>query len=121
MTAFFGSVTTGVRDADAVVSRKLQHFRIDHDDPATLGFHAIDERQDHGIDRHRLARAGRAGDQEVRHAGEVDDHRFAADRLAKRDGEPVLRILEVLAGEKLAQVDRLPALIRNSTPMALRP
>ena len=47
----------------------------------------------------------------VRHAREVDDHRLAADRLAERDGEPVLRILEVLAGEKLTQVDRLPALI----------
>ena len=98
---------------DAVVSRELEHFRIDHDEPAPLGLHAVDERQDHGVDRDRLARPGRAGDEQMRHAGEVDDHRLAADRLAERDGEPVLRVLEVLAGEQLAQVDRLPALVRQ--------
>ena len=98
---------------DAVVGGELQHFRIDHDEPAPIGLHAVEEREDHGVDRHRLARAGRAGDQQVRHAGEVDDHRLAADRLAERDGEPMLRFLEILAGEKLAQVDRLAALVRQ--------
>jgi hypothetical protein len=98
---------------DAVVGRELEHFRIDHDEPAPLGLHPVHEREDHGVDRHRLARAGGAGDQEVRHAGEVDDHRLAADRLAERDGQPMLRVLEIRAGEKLAQVDRLPALVRQ--------
>ena len=40
---------------------------------------------------------------------------YAAARfdIIERDGEPMLRVLEVLAGEKLAQVDRLPALVRQ--------
>ena len=98
---------------DAVVDRELEHLRVDHDEPALLGLHAIEERQDHGVDRDRLARAGGAGDQEMRHAGEVDDDRLAADRLAERDGEAVLRLLEILAGEQFAQIDRLAALVRQ--------
>jgi hypothetical protein len=34
---------------------------------------AVEQRQDHGVDRDRLARAGGAGDQQVRHLGEVGD------------------------------------------------
>ena len=98
---------------DAVVDGELEHLRIDHDEPALLGLHAVEHREDHGVDRDRLARAGRAGDEQVRHAGEVDDHRLAADRLAERDGEAMLRFLEVFAREQFAQVDGLAALVRQ--------
>ena len=98
---------------DAVIGGELEHLRVDHDQPAAFGLQPIDEGQDHGVDRHRLARAGGARDQEMRHAGEIDDHRLAADRLAERDREAVLRLLEILAGEQLAQVDDLAALVRQ--------
>ena len=96
---------------NAVVDRKLQHLRIDHDEPALLGLEAIEQAHHHRVDRHRLARAGGAGDQQMRHAGEIDDHRLAADRLAERDGEPVLGFLEILARQQFAQVHRLAPLV----------
>jgi hypothetical protein len=38
----------------------------------------------------RLARAGGAGDQQVRHLGEVDDDRLAADGLAEAAAAPLV-------------------------------
>ncbi len=72
---------------------------------------AIDQRQDHGVDRHRLARAGSAGDEQVRHAREIGDHRLAPDRLAEAERQLVLSGLEILAGEQLAQVDGLALVV----------
>ena len=63
------------------------------------------------VDGDRLSRAGGAGDEQVRHAGKVDDDALAADRLAERDGEPVLGPDEVLGGDELAQVDGLAPLV----------
>ncbi len=103
----------GQEVGDAVVGGKLEHLRIDHDEPASLGLHAVEEREDHGVDRDRLARAGRAGDQEVRHAGQIDDHRLAADGLAERDRQAMVRLAEIVAGEKLAQIDGVAALVRQ--------
>ena len=63
---------------DAVIDGKLQHLRVDHDQPAR-------PRGDTGraadriivFDGDRLARAGGAGDEQMRHLGEIDDHRLA--------------------------------------------
>ena len=96
---------------NAVVDRELEHLRVDHDQAALLGLEPVEQAHHHGVDRHRLARAGGAGDQQMRHAGEVDDHRLAADRLAERDGEAVLRLLEILARQQLAQIDGLAPLV----------
>ena len=50
---------------------------------------------------------------QVGHAGEIDDHRVAADGLAERDRQAMVRLAELLAGEKLAQVDGVAALVRQ--------
>ena len=68
---------------DAVVDRQLQHLRVDHDEAAGIGPVAVQQRQDHGVDADRLARPGGAGDQQMRHARQVGDHRRAADVLAQ--------------------------------------
>ena len=47
---------------DAVIDRQFQHLRIDHDQPALLRRQPVEQRQDHGVDADRLARAGGAGD-----------------------------------------------------------
>ena len=70
---------------NAFVHRELQHLRIDHDQPHVLGRALVEQRQDHGVDAHRLARAGGAGDEQVRHLREIRAHRRAADVLAERD------------------------------------
>ena len=47
----------------------------------------------------------------MRHAREIDDHRLAADRLAERDGEAVLGLLEILARQQFAQEHRFAPLV----------
>ena len=44
---------------------------------------------------------------------EVDDHRLAADGLAERDRQAMVRFAEILAGEKLTQIDGVAALVRQ--------
>src|SRR5690606_23764636 len=53
--------------------------------PDILGALAIDDRGDDGVDADGFAGAGRAGDQQVRHAREVGDQRLARDVFAERD------------------------------------
>ena len=47
----------------------------------------------------------------MRHLGEIDDDRLAADRLAERDRELVLGGLEILARQQFAQEDGLAPLV----------
>ena len=70
---------------DAVVDGQLQHLGIDHDQFALVGLEPVHEAQDHGVDGDRLAGAGGARDQEMRHAREIDDHGLAADGLAEAE------------------------------------
>ena len=98
---------------DAVIDGELEHLGIDHDQAAFFRREPVEQRQDHGVDRHRLARAGGAGDQQVRHAGEIGDHRLAADGLAQAEGQLVLRDLKILRGKELAQVHGLAGLVRQ--------
>ncbi len=98
---------------DAVIDGEFEHLGVDHDQPALLGLEPVEQRQDHGVDGDRLARAGGAGDQQMRHAGELGDHGLAADRLAEAERQLELGLLEVLGGQQLAQIDRLALLVRQ--------
>ena len=49
---------------NTVVDGQFQHLRIDHDHPALLRRHAVEQRQDHRVQRDRFARTGRARDQQ---------------------------------------------------------
>ena len=80
---------------DAVIHGELQHLRVDHDEFALVGREPVQQRQDHGVDADRLARAGGAGNQKMRHAREVDGDELAADILAERKREPGVGLLEV--------------------------
>jgi hypothetical protein len=69
---------------DAVVDRQLEHLRVDHDHAHVLGAGLVQQAEHHRIDRHRLARAGGAGDQQMRHLAEIDHDGPAANILAQR-------------------------------------
>ena len=92
---------------DAVIDREFEHLGIDHDQPALVGAQPVDQRQDHGVDGDRLAGAGGAGDQQMRHAREIDDHRLAADGLAEAERQLGGALVVVVAGEQFAQIDLL--------------
>ena len=73
--------------------------------PTTLRRQAIEDREDHRIDPHRLARAGGARDQQMGHLGEIGDDRFAADGLAEAPAAAWLRLL-VVRGRQACREDR---------------
>ena len=52
---------------DALVDRQLEHLRVDQDQAHVARLGLVEQRQDHRVDADRLARAGGAGDQQVRH------------------------------------------------------
>ncbi len=49
----------------------------------------------------------------MRHAGEIDDHRLAADRFAERDCQAMFGLVEILRGKEFAQEDRFALLVRQ--------
>ena len=98
---------------DAVVDGELEHLRVDHDQPALFRPQPVEQAQDHGVDGDRLAGAGGAGDQQMRHAREIDDDRFAADGLAEAERQFRGRVDVVVAGELLAQIDLLTRRVRQ--------
>jgi hypothetical protein len=72
---------------DALVDAHLQHLGVDQDQPHVARLGLVQQAQDHRVDAHRLARAGGAGHQAVRHLGQVGHHRVADDVLAQAHGQ----------------------------------
>ncbi len=91
---------------NAVIDRQFEHLRIDHDQAALFRRHAIDERQDHGVDRDRLTRAGGTGHEKMRHLGKIGDDSFATDRLAECHRQLGLAAFEITRPDKFAQEHR---------------
>jgi S-DNA-T family DNA segregation ATPase FtsK/SpoIIIE len=87
------------------------------------------ETKDHGVDRHRLARAGGAGDQQVGHAGEVGDDRLAAwncrsttaSRTCSRRSSPIPRRRSSPSSGPCASLPVEPGLHRPGDHLAARP
>ncbi len=98
---------------NAVIDGKLQHLGVDHDEAEFLRRHAIEQRQDHGVDRNRLARAGGARNQNVRHLGNIGNDRLAIDGLAECQRKLRLRLLKVAARQHLTQIDHFALRVRQ--------
>ena len=98
---------------DVVVNRQLQHFRIDHDELALIGGQPVQQRHDHGVDGDRFARAGGSGDQQMRHAGEIDHHRAAADILAQHQRQCAGMLFVLLCRHQFAQRHQFAFRIRQ--------
>ena len=74
-----------VRDRLVVV--ELDPLRVDQDHPHLVRGRAEQDRGQDRVDAAGLARAGRAGDQDVRHPGQIRPDGVAGDVLAEPDGE----------------------------------
>ena len=68
-----------------VVDLHLDDLRIDHDEAQILRREPVEDAGDDRVDADAFARAGGAGDEPVRHRGEIGDDRLAVDVLAERD------------------------------------
>ena len=98
---------------DVLVHPELEPLRVDHDQPHVVGRRAVEDAGQHRVQADRLARAGRAGDQQVRHRREVGDVRLAVDRLAERERQLRRRSPIGLGLEQLAQRDLLARRVRD--------
>ena len=100
-----GGRLLGLRDdrrdevRNAFVRRQFHHLRVDQDHPDLVGGGARQQRHQHRVDEAGLARARRAGDQQVRHLGEVGRDDLALDVLAEPDDQRVV----VAAGGRVGQ------------------
>ena len=68
------------------------------------------------VHRHRLAGAGRAGDEQVRHRGEIAQERLAVNGLAQRQRQLRRAALVRVRLEQFAQRDDLAVLVGNLDP-----
>ncbi len=90
---------------DALVHAELDALGIDEDHADLLGRGLEQDGHDHGVDGDGFAGAGGAGDEHVRHGGEVGGDDAAVDVFAERDGELALALGEGLALDDVAQPD----------------
>ena len=98
---------------NAVIDGELEHLGIDHDQPALVRREPVEQAENHGVDRDRLAGAGGAGDQQVRHAREIDNDRLAADGLAEAERQLRLRLGVFVGRQHFAEVDLLALVVRQ--------
>jgi hypothetical protein len=98
---------------DALVHRELQHLRIDHDQADVLGRRLVEQREDHRVDGRRFTGARRAADQQVRHAGEIGNHRRTADVLAQHQRQWRGHLVVSLRLDDLPERHQLALLIGN--------
>ncbi len=98
---------------DLFVHPELETLGVDHDQPDVLRCRPEEDAREHGVHAHGLARAGRAGDEQVRHGRQVADERLAVDRLAEREREARGRAAVGLRLEQLAHRNLLAVRVRN--------
>jgi hypothetical protein len=98
---------------NAFVIAQFEPLGIDQHEPHLIGRRFIENRHDHGVDGHALARAGRAGDQQVRHAGQIGGGDASVDVLAHGEGELRFRAEEFLRLDVLAQPDDFALAVRH--------
>ena len=99
---------------NAVIDGQFEHLRIDHDQPALVGPQPVDQAEDHGVDGDRLAGAGGAGDQQMRHAREIDEHRLRRRSILPRQSGSRAGLVRIVARrQQLAQIDLLARRVRQ--------
>ena len=99
---------------DAVVVRQLDLLGVDHDHAHLLRGAAQQDRRDQAVDAAALARAGGAGDEQVRELGEVGVDGLAGDVLAQPDHERSGRLGELPVD--VAQGDEVGPLVGHLHP-----
>ena len=97
----------------AFVVAQLQPLGIDQDQPHLVGRRLVEDRHDEGVDGHALARAGRAGNEQVRHGVQVGGDDAAVDVFAQRQRELRLGAEKFLRLDHLAQPDGFALVVRH--------
>ena len=97
----------------AFVVAQFQPLGIDQDQPHLIGRGLVQDGHDHGVDGHALARAGRARDQQVGHAGEIGGDDASVDVLAQRQRQLRFGADELGGLDVFAQPDDFALAVRH--------
>ena len=98
---------------DAVVGRKLDHLRVDHDKAHLFGRRLIEHRDDQRVRAHGLTGACRTSDEHVRKLRDIPDDVLAADVLANGEGRGGRMGGELRGFEHRADADGRNELVRH--------
>src|SRR5208282_1738481 len=98
---------------NAFVIAEFEALRVHQHQPHFLWRRLVQDGHDHGVDGHALARTGRAGDEQVRHAGEIGSGDASVDVFAHGDGELRSRAQEFRRLDVLAQPDNFALAVRH--------
>ena len=90
---------------NALVHAQLHALGIDKNEPHLVGRGAVEQAHDHGVDGHGFARARGAGDENMRHGGQIGGDDAAVDVFAHREREARTRFDEGFALDHVAQVN----------------
>jgi len=101
---------------NALVDAQFEHLRVDHQHPQVFRRRLVQQAQYHRVHRHRLARAGGTGDQQVGHARQIGHGRAAGDILAERQGQHAGRLVVLLGAQQLGQIDHFAGDIGDFQP-----
>ena len=96
-----------------VVARELDPFGVDQEQTQMIGCHLEQQAGDEGVDANALALAGGAGDEEMRHPGQVGDDRLPRHVIAKAQREPVGAFAERRRLDDLANGHQARRLVGN--------
>ena len=104
---------------EPLVRGQLDHLGVDHDEPQVPRRVLIDQAGDERVHEDALARSGGAGHEQVRHLGEVGDHRLPERVHAHddRQGHALGVLVEVL--EDGAEANGSSRLVRHLEPHRL--
>ncbi len=103
----------GEEMGDALVHPQLDALRIDQDHSYLFRCRFEEHRHDHGVDGDGFAAARRAGDEHVRHGGEIGNHDAPVDVLAHGEGQLELCLGEGAVFDHVAQPDGFAVVIRH--------
>ena len=95
------------------IERQFHLLRIDQHQLQFRRMFLVQQRRDDRVQSDRFALSGRAGYQQVRHFGQVDDERFVLNRFAEHHRDVVVRFLELHRFDDRVHRDDLLVLVRH--------
>ena len=100
----------------AIVDRQFHPFWVNHQEAQTVGRIAVKKRSDKSVNDHRLARAGGAGNQNVRRSSEIGKVGQTGNAATERDEQRLRRTGEFGAANERGQTDNRFSPVGNFHP-----
>ena len=88
---------------NAVINRKLNDLRVDHDQFDVFRFCLINNTHNQRVDADRFTGTGRTGDQKMRHFRDICDDRLTGDVFSDSKGQIRRKVLKLRCFKKITQ------------------